>query len=61
MARTSISVGSNRTTPQRRLFDIGYLGYADIANGQWADAAGGVTTNGFDPVQGHINSRKGVS
>ena len=40
--------------PSAIYLNIGYSGYAGIANGQWADALGGVTTNGFDPVQGYL-------
>jgi len=40
--------------PSAIYLNIGYSGYAGIANGEWADAAGGVTTNGYDPVQGYI-------
>ncbi len=40
--------------PSAIYLNIGYSGYDGIGNGQWADAAGGVTTNGYDPVQGYI-------
>jgi hypothetical protein len=40
--------------PSAIYLNIGFSGYAGIANGEWADALGGVTTNGFDPVQGYL-------
>ena len=41
-------------SPSAAYLNIGFSGYAGIANGQWADAAEGLTTLGYDPVQGYL-------